>query len=223
MSMSEAFPDPASPQQPPVQLIDVSDLPESAFDWRDPVWWGNALLICIETATIALLIAAYFYIRRNYADFPPPKIDIHPPIYNTAPMLRWGTANLIVLILSCIPMYITDVFARQRERGSTMVGLVVMTLIAAITCWLRWKEFHGVYFWWNDNAYASCVWVILGTHVLYLLATGIEFLIMWAWIWVHGLDAHHALDVTLCGGYWYWAVAVYVIVYAVIYIAPRVM
>ena len=53
MSMAEAFPEPLSPQRPPIEVIDVSDLPESAFDWRDPVWWGNTLLICIETSTMA--------------------------------------------------------------------------------------------------------------------------------------------------------------------------
>src|SRR3954453_16767826 len=91
-------------------VIDVSDLPDSAFDWRDPVWWGNTLLIIIERVTIALIVAAYFYIRRNYNVFPPPKVDVFPHIYATAPKLRWGTINLILMLVGCVPMYITDVF-----------------------------------------------------------------------------------------------------------------
>jgi hypothetical protein len=46
--------------------LDVSSLPDSALDARSPVWWGNLLLICIETTTMVLLIACYFYIRRNF-------------------------------------------------------------------------------------------------------------------------------------------------------------
>src|SRR3954470_19171037 len=90
--------------------LDVSALPDSAFDWRDPVWWGNTLLTIIETVTIALMIASYFYVRRNYEVFPPPKVDVSPPIYNTAPRLLAGTINLVLMVLACAPMYITDQF-----------------------------------------------------------------------------------------------------------------
>jgi cytochrome c oxidase subunit 3 len=203
--------------------IDVSDLPESAFDWRDPVWWGNTLLMVIETTTIALMIAAYFYIRRNFDVFPPPKIDVSPPIYHTAPIWRWGTINLILLILGCIPMYLTDRYARRMNRTGVLVGLIVMALLGIVCSIVRVYEFHGVWFWWNDNAYASVVWIILGTHMTYLLAGTVEFLMLEAWLLTHELDEHHALDVTLCGGYWYWTAGTFVVIYAVIYFGPRVL
>ncbi len=202
-------------------MLDVSGLPESAFDWRDPVWWGNTLLMIIETVTMALIVAAYFYIRRNYTVFPPPKTDVSPPVYATEPKLLWGTINLALMVLACVPMFVTDRLARRRRRGPVAVGLIIMTLIGAVTVWLRVKEFHAVYFWWNDNAYASVVWIMLGTHLTYLIAATIEFLLMLAWVLTHELDPHHALDVTLCGGYWYWTAGVFVVVYAVIYFAPR--
>src|SRR4051812_18809898 len=156
-------------------VIDVSDLPDSAFDWRDPVWWGNTLLIIIETTTIALLIASYFYIRRNYNVFPPPKVDVFPPIYQTQPQLLWGTINLVVLLGTCIPMYIIDQWARRLERTKVLWGCVAMFVVGAICCFVRWKEFHAVYFWWNDNAYASAVWILLGMHLTYLIAATVEF------------------------------------------------
>src|SRR4051812_16583447 len=117
-------------------VIDVSDLPDSAFDWRDPVWWGNTLLIIIETVTIALIIASYFYIRRNYNVFPPLKVDVSPPIYDTAPQLKWGTINVILMVLGCVPMYVTDVFARKLRKSAVVIGLIVMTLLAALGIWL---------------------------------------------------------------------------------------
>jgi cytochrome c oxidase subunit III len=187
------------------------------------VWWGNTLMMVIETVTIALMIASYFYIRRNYEVFPPPKVDVFPPIHDTTPRLLWGTMNLFVLLLSCAPMYIIDRFARELRRREVIIGMLIMFVITGICCWLRWKEFHAIYFWWNDNAYASCVWVILGTHATYLIAAALEFLIMMAWVATHELDPHHALDCTLAGGYWYWITGVYLVVYCVIYIAPRLM
>ena len=208
--------------EPDRPAIDVSHLPDHAFDWRAPVWWGNTLLMIIETVTIALLVASYFYLRRNFNVFPPPKVDVFPPIYKTQPMLLWGSINLALIVIGCIPMYITDMFARRMQRGGVLAGLAFMLLLGIATCWLRWKEFHGVYFWWNDNAYGSIVWAILGTHATYLLAASLEFLIMGAWVATHELDPAHALDVTLAGGYWYWLAGVFVVVYAVVYWAPRV-
>jgi heme/copper-type cytochrome/quinol oxidase subunit 3 len=204
-------------------MIDVSHLPEHGFDWSSPVWWGNLLLMVIETVTISLLLVSYFYVRRNYNVFPPPKVDVFPPIFKTEPNLFWGTLNLAVMVLACIPMWITDQFARKMQRPWVIGGLLVMIVIALLTCWIRWKEFHSVYFWWNDNAYASVVWMILGTHATYLLAASLEFIVMGAWIVTHDLDDAHALDVTLAGGYWYWLSGIFVIVYAVVYFGPRLM
>jgi heme/copper-type cytochrome/quinol oxidase subunit 3 len=230
--------------QPPPAL-DVSSLPESAFDWRDPVWWGNTLLILIETTTMSLAFASYFYLRRNFNEsFPPPKVDVVPPIYNTAPDLKIGTIQLAIIVLTCLPMYITDVWARKKMRGGVIAGLVFMFVVGVVTTLFRFielrglhpEELHrwhlsflsflqsgGVYFWWNDNAYASIVWLILGLHLTYLLAATLEFLIMGAWVITHELDDHHALDVTLAGGYWYWVALMYLLTYGVVYFGPRLM
>ncbi len=223
--MSEVTP-PLSPviaAPPQRQVIDVSALPDSAFDWRDPVWWGNTLAIIIESVTIALIVVAYFYIRRNYTVFPPPKVDLFPPIYDTAPLWKWGTTNLVLMLGGCVPMFIVDRYARHLRRWPCFVGLVLMLLLTVACCYVRWQEFHGLKFWWNDNAYASCEWIMLGTHATYLLAAGIEFFLMAAWILTHELDAHHGLDVTLCGGYWYWLSIVFLVVYLVLYVSPRAL
>ena len=47
-------------------VIDVSELPHHEFDTYDPVWWGNNLLLAIETSMFAILIATYFYLRQNF-------------------------------------------------------------------------------------------------------------------------------------------------------------
>lgn len=212
---------PDSPGFVPPRVIDVSEFPESAMDWRDPVWWGNTLLMFIETTTVVLTLASYFYIRRNFQTFPPPKTDVVPPIYDTRPVLTWGTINLVLIVLACVPMYWTDMQARKKKRGGVIVGLIVMLLVAAVTIWLRFKEFPATRFWWNDNAYASCIWTILGLHLTYLLAAALEFLVMGVWIVTHEFDDAHALDVTLAGGYWYWIAATWLLCYLVVYFGPR--
>jgi len=40
--------------------LDVSSLPATEFDAHSALWWGNALLLAIETAMFGILIAIYF-------------------------------------------------------------------------------------------------------------------------------------------------------------------
>jgi cytochrome c oxidase subunit III len=203
--------------------LDVSGLPSGAMDWNAPVWWGNTLLIFIETTTLVLLLAAYFYIRRNFHEWPPPKVDVVPPIQHPLPLWRWGTANLVVTVLGCLPMIWTELAARRKQQNKVRIGLIVMMLIALASTVLRFYEFPATLVHWNDNAYGSVVWTILGAHMTYDLAATLEFGVMGVWVLLNGLDDKHALDVTLAGVYWYWVAATWVLIYLVIYISPRVM
>jgi heme/copper-type cytochrome/quinol oxidase subunit 3 len=191
------------------------------MDARSPVWWGNLLLICIETTSMVLLIASYFYIRRNFWEWPPPLANYNPPIYDPSPDWIPGTLNVLILAASTYLMYLTDMAARRHDTPRTRLLLLGMVLIAAATSAIRFWEFHGVHFRWDDNAYASITWTLLGTHFIYLAGTGLEFLIALAWLVKHELDEKHALDITLMGGYWYWAVAIWVPTYVILYWYPR--
>jgi len=205
------------------RTIDVSRLPPAAMDERSPVWWGNTLFIFIESMTALLMLMGYFYYRKNFGAWPPPKIDVSPPIYDTNPKLLLGTINLVLLVVRVVPMYLTDMAARRLSRTGTMIGLAILFLMGAAASVIRWYEFRSVYFWWNDNAYGSIVWTMLGTHYLYLLAATLELFVILLWLVVHPIDPKHALDTTLCGGYWYWMVATWVVFYATLYISPRII
>jgi cytochrome c oxidase subunit III len=203
--------------------IDVSHLPDIGFDWRAPLWWGNLLGILIETASVGLLLAAYFYVARNFQPFPPPRVDTWPPLFDPVPDLGVGTANTVLLLLSCLPMYWTNQMARRKNRAMTLAGLGIMFAITVASIWLRCYEFPAVHFRWDANAYGSVVWTLLGMHLIYLVIGLLEFALMGVYLVFHHLDNKHALDVTLAGGYWYWTAGVWVLIYATIYFAPRLL
>jgi len=210
-------------QKLPRRTIDVSKLPTTAWDTRACVWWGNTLLILIETTSIALILASYFYLKRNFEHWPPPRIENTPVMYDAAPGLLWGTLNLLVQLASVVPMVFTDLAARRKDKPTVVKWLGVMIVLAGVSSVLRFYEFPAIHFQWNENAYGSLVWTILGLHLIYILGTGAEFLIMWLWVITHDLDSKHGLDITLAGVYWYWSVAVWVIIYAVVYWTPRIL
>src|SRR5205085_3664193 len=78
-------------------VADVAVLSDHAFSHHAPIWWGNLLMIFIEAAAFALLAASYFYIRRNFDTWPPPRTLL--------PDLGVSSINLLLLILSVLPFW----------------------------------------------------------------------------------------------------------------------
>ena len=201
-------------------VIDVSQLPHHEFDTFDPVWWGNNGLLAIETSMFAILIATYFYLRQNFALWPPPIAELTAPL-RPLPELGYGTANTILLLLSCIPMIIADRAARRGDEDSAKIGLTICVVCGIVAMVLRGFEFSAVYFRWDSNAYGSVVWFLLGMHALHLLVLTSETVLLSVWLRVREFDMKHRVDIVTVAIYWYWVVAMWLIIYAIIYFTPR--
>ena len=201
-------------------VIDVSELPHHEFDTYDPVWWGNNGLLAIETAMFAILIATYFYLRQNFALWPPPIAQLTAPL-RPLPYLGYGTANTILLVLGCIPMVIADKAARRGDRDSTQIGLFICVTCGVAAMVLRGFEFSAMQFRWDSNAYGSVVWFMLGMHALHLLVLTSEITLLLIWLRRREFDMKHRVDVVTIAVYWYWVVAVWLVIFAIIYFTPR--
>ena len=202
-------------------VIDISELPHHEFDTYDPVWWGNNLLLAIETSMFAILIATYFYLRQNFALWPPPVAQLTATL-NPLPQLLYGTLNTILLVLSCIPMVFTDISARRGDRFMSQVGLITAVVCGVIALVLRSFEFSAVYFRWDSNAYGSVVWFLLGMHMMHLSIMTTEAVLLAVWIFTREYDMKHRVDIVTLAVYWYWVVAIWLLIYGVVYFTPRI-
>src|SRR4051794_11790180 len=173
-------------------VIDVSKLPASAMDHRSPIWWGNLMLLCIETSMFAIVIASYFYFRQNFDSWPPAKIDQTPVLYHPVPHLTWGTINLALMLLSLIPMILCDRACLSMNALTVKITGTIALLLAIASVVVRFKEFGGLIFRWNDNVYGSITWSLLGVHLMHLVILSCEDGLMMAYSWVKGLDDKHA-------------------------------
>jgi heme/copper-type cytochrome/quinol oxidase subunit 3 len=201
-------------------IIDVSKLPHHRFDTYDPVWWGNNGLLAIETSMFAILIGTYFYLRQNFALWPPPIASIAAPL-RPLPELAFGTANTILLVLSYIPMIMTDRAARRGDRATAQIGLIICVVCGVAAMVLRAFEFPAMQFYWDSNAYGSVVWFMLGMHLLHLLILTSETTLLMVWLMTREFDMKHRADIVTIAVYWYWVTAIWLILYAVIYFTPR--
>jgi len=201
-------------------VIDVSELPHHEFDTYDPVWWGNNFLLAIETSMFAILIATYFYLRQNFPLWPPPVAQLTATL-RPLPELSYGTANTILLVLSCIPMILTDRATRRGEKTWSQIGLIIAIVCGVTALVLRSFEFGAVYFRWDSNAYGSIVWFLLGMHMMHLAILTTEAVLLAVWIFTREYDMKHRVDIVTLAVYWYWVVGIWLLIYAVVYFTPR--
>ena len=201
-------------------VIDVSGLPHHGFDTYDPVWWGNNLLLAIETSMFGILIATYFYLRQNFELWPPPVAQLTATL-RPLPLLGYGTANTILLLAGTIPMVLTDIAARRESRGASQIGLIIAVLCGSAAIILRSFEFAAVYFRWDSNAYGSVVWFMLGMHMMHLLVLTAEAVLLAIWIFTREFDMKHRVDIVTVAVYWYWVTGIWLVLYAIIYFTPR--
>jgi cytochrome c oxidase subunit 3 len=212
----------ATPPSKPL-LLDVSRLPGSAHGADAPVWWGNTLLMAIETMTVALLVATYFYTAQKLDMFPPPRVGVMPPILDPKPLLPRATIDLVLMLVSILPMYRGYRAARAKDTKAAMGWITLGGLIGVAAVILRFLEFRDVHVGWDVNAYGSIVWGILVMHLVYLVVGVAETVFVVGSMALYGLDENLSVDIELTTIYWYWTVGAWVIFYAVVFWTPRLL
>ncbi|HYE96118.1 MAG TPA: cytochrome c oxidase subunit 3 [Rubricoccaceae bacterium] len=204
--------------------IDASLVPSGALDHRGVIWWGNLLLLVIETTMFALLVAVYLYLRQNTEPWPPPRVQGGPPfVLDPNPSLLIPTINLFVLLVALVPTYLADKAAHNLDWAGTLKWDALSLGLGWVAVVLRFFEFEALHFTWDENAYASIVWMILGVHLAHILVVLIEEGNTAVWVWRRGIDKKHALDMRVSTIYYYWVVGTWVLLYPLVYLLPRVI
>jgi cytochrome c oxidase subunit I+III len=189
---------------------DTEDPPDLSWGSREPMFWGVALLIAIESTGLMLLLGAYFYLRGNEAGWPPPGVR-EPPLWAAA----WGT---LLLVGSAVAQHRVNHAAHEGSVRRMRRWLVACTLLALGFLWLRWMEFRLLPFYWDSHAYGSVIWVIVGYHTLHAVSGIVENFMLIALLYRGPVERKHALDVQLSGLYWYFMVAEWLLCFAVLYL-----
>jgi cytochrome c oxidase subunit I+III len=193
-------------------VIDVAELPEFAFHHRGIMWWGTMGLIVIEGMMFAMFIAAYFYLKGRSPHWPPGQFP---------PDLLWGTANLILLLVSGIPNQLTKRAAEHLQLRRTRFWLIVALAFALAFNVFRIFEFRTLNVWWDDNAYGSVVWTLLGFHTFHIVTDFVDSGVLLAMLYLGPIEESHFVDVAENSMYWYFVVISWIPIYAVIYLVPR--
>lgn len=194
-------------------VIDASEVPDFAFHHRNIVWWGTMGTIVIEGMMFALLIVAYLYLKGRSPHWPPG----HYP-----PALLWGTVNTLILVASTIPNHLTKRAAERLDLRKLRVWMAIALVFGLAFNIVRIFEFQSLNVWFDENAYGSIVWMLLGFHTAHIVTDFADSSVLLALMFIGPIEESHFVDVAENSMYWYFVVLSWIPIYAVIYIAPRV-
>lgn len=195
--------------------IDASRLPDFATGHRDPTWWGSVMFMFIEGMTIAVCLASYFYLWRNFSQWPPERTPY--------PRLGASTANAVLLVVSLIPTTLAKRAADHLDERGAIRWTYVLTLFELAYLVLRIFEFRALGTRWDANAYGSIVWMTLGFHTAVVLSDFGDSVVSSAIFLTGRQETKHIVGVGDASLYWYFIVVISLIVYGVVFLGPRVM
>ena len=176
------------------------------------MWWGTAGMIAIEGTAFAFMIVIYFYLRS---------VAQTTPQTGAAPSLFWGTLNLGIILASAIPNTYADKAAIDLDLRKVRVAMLASSAFGLALCAVRWMEFTTLNVRWDDSAYGSCVWMLLGLHTFNLVTDVIDTFVLTAVMFKEPVEGKRFVDIAENSGYWDFIVLTWIPIYAVIYWAPR--
>lgn len=195
--------------------IDVSLLPDVAFGHRGLTWWATAAFMTIEGTTLAICIAAYFYLRFNSDTWPPRPI--------APPDLLFPTLNVLVLLAKLWPMGRAEHAAKRFDVGGVRRWMAIGMLFATVTVVLRWLEIRSLNVRWDTNAYGSGVWMIVVAHTTLLVTDWFESGAITVLFFGDRVLPKHFSDVEDTAIYERFLSLSWLVLYLVLVLAPRVL
>jgi len=194
-------------------VLEVAKLPLHGEGRSSLTWWGTGAFMLIEGSGFALAISVYFYLMSLAPQWP---IDAAPPD------LWAGTTLTFLLVASAIPNVVIGRWARQRRLRQVRWGLVAMSVAGIILLVLRVFEFPALNLKWDDNAYGSIVWTILGLHTTHIVTDLVDTMVLTCLMFTrHGDNKRSYGDVEDNVLYWNFVILTWLPIYACLYWVPR--
>jgi len=195
------------------EALDVAGLPSYGFAHRSLMWWGTAGMMAVEGTAFAFMAVIYFYFRALDPGW--------PRAGSGGPDLLWGSLNAFLIVLSAIPNTYAEKAAMNRDLPKVRIGLVGLAIVSIALLPVRWMEFTRLNIGFNDNAYGSTVWTLLGLHTFNLVTDVLDTLVLTVLMFKGPLEGKRFVDVAENSGYWDFIVLTWLPIYAIVYWAPK--
>jgi len=135
----------------------------------------------------------------------------------------WGTLNLLLVLVSLLPNMKAKRAGEELDLDGARLWTWVLLAFAVVALIIRVFEFKSLNVRWDSNAYGSIVWTLLGLHTVHLLTDAFDTVVLAVLLVTGPMEGKRFGDVAENAMYWNFVVLAWIPIYAVIYIAPRVI
>jgi cytochrome c oxidase subunit III len=204
---------PAAPQALRHRVVlNARQMPTYAHGQRSPMWWGTLGFCAAEGMGFVMVVGAYFYLVF---------INGQWPLAHKPPDLLWSSLHTLVILASVVPNHLAQRAGEREDLSGTRRYLVLMTLIGLVLLGLRAMELGTLHVKWDENAYGSITWVVLGVHTLHLLTDVVDTIVLTVLMFTRHGHGKRFSDVGDNAFYWYFVVASWLPIYLLLYWFPR--
>ncbi|MBS1303318.1 cytochrome c oxidase subunit 3 [Loktanella sp. SALINAS62] len=195
--------------------IDASELPRLA-PRTHPLWWGILSAVAIEAAVVANLLASYFYLMAQ-TEGP------WPPAGTEAPPILWPTVFLVLLPLSSVTMWWAGRGSDRGDKRQLAIGVTASVGLALLALVARSFQIASFDVKWSDSAYGSILWTITGFHFTHVVSAILGTAVVAVYAWRGYFNPARQLGVIVDTLYWYFVAGIFVPIYLVLILAPRIL
>ena len=126
------------------------------------------------------------------------------------------------MLVSIIPAIMAARAARQLDERLVKRWLAIMCVAVVPTLVLRWWELWALNTRWDTTAYGSAVWTIAGFHTSLLLLDVMDTLGLTLFYFLKPMPVKSFSDTADNSMYWYFTVGLWILIYLIVYVGPRI-
>lgn len=176
-------------------------------------WWGMISLICTEAILFVYLIFSYAYLGTQQTGSWPP---------DGAPELTLALPNSAILIGSSFVLQYGLRDYRQGRRGPRLALLIGATiLLGSVFVAVQALEWSNKGFGLTSDSYSSIFYLLTGVHMAHVIVGLIMLVVLLVWTLAGRFRRGHNEHIPLATLYWHFVDAVWIAVFATVYISPR--
>lgn len=188
-------------------------LPSGAeAEHRAPGWWGMVAAIATEASLFALLLFSYLY--TGLYDHSHWQVD-------GPPELRLVIPNTLILLASSVTIWWSERGIKNGRTAVLRAGLATTLILGTVFLVIQGIEYSNKTFGPSRDAYSSLFYTITGFHFAHVLAGLIMIATVLAWSYAGSITQRRHLAVTNVALYWHFVDAVWLVLFATLYLAPN--
>jgi cytochrome c oxidase subunit III len=192
--------------------VTTAKLPAEGKGLRSSAWWGMLCLIATEAILFVYLIFSYAYLgSQSQGSWPP----TGPPS-----MLLAGPDTIVLLASSFVLLWGVRAFDRRRASGVLQIALAITFLLGAVFVAVQGLEWRNKPFRFDASSYSAIYFTTTGIHLAHITVGLAILAALFVWSLMGRLGGRHQ-HLMLGALYWHFVDAVWIVLFATIYLVPR--